>query len=180
MRAEPLPHPSEYLAAPNLDGSRYVCAGAVSPLTPVNMFLGCRPPVPLHNPEMINHDRLFKELLTEFFTDFVDLLLPDLTVYLDKNSLVFLDKELFTDLTSGESREADLVVRARFCGLDSFFLVHLEHQARSEPEFGRRMFRYFARLHEKHALPVYPIGVPSAARHPPIEPCPDAVDFRVY
>ena len=45
---------------------------------------------------MIDHDRLFKERLTTFFTDFVDLLLPELSAYLDPDSLVFLDKEVFT------------------------------------------------------------------------------------
>jgi hypothetical protein len=106
---------------------------------------------------MISHDRLFKELLTEFFADFVDLLLPELSAYLDKSSLTFLDKEIFTDVTAGERHEPDLVVRARFCGQDSCFLIHLENQAQPQPDFGRRMFRYFARLHEKYALPVYPI-----------------------
>ena len=116
---------------------------------------------------MIDHDRLFKELLTEFFGDFVDLFLPELAGYLDKASLVFLDKEIFTDVTSGATHEADLVVRARFCSQDSFFLVHLEHQAQAQRDFGRRMFRYFARLHDKHAMPVYPIVVFSHASNLP-------------
>jgi hypothetical protein len=108
---------------------------------------------------MIDHDRLFKELLTTFFTDFVDLLLPDLSAYLDAHSLEFLDKEVFTDVTEGERHEADIVARVRFCSEASCFLVHVENQAQPQPEFARRMFRYFARLHERHALPVYPIVV---------------------
>jgi hypothetical protein len=97
----------------------------------------------------------------------VDLFLPELAGYLDKASLVFLDKEIFTDVTSGATHEADLVVRARFCSQDSFFLVHLEHQAQAQRDFGRRMFRYFARLHDKHAMPVYPIVVFSHASNLP-------------
>lgn len=50
-----------------------------------------------------------------------------------------------------------MLVKGKFQGQDSYFLIHLEHQACTEPEFGRRMFRYFARLYERHALPVYPI-----------------------
>jgi predicted transposase YdaD len=119
---------------------------------------------------MIDHDRLFKELLTTFFTDFVDLLLPDLSAYLDPRSLEFLDKEVFTDVTEGERHEADIVVRARFRSEASCFLVHVENQAQSQPEFARRMFRYFARLHERHALPVYPIVVFS---HDSTRPEPD-------
>ncbi len=116
---------------------------------------------------MIDHDRLFKELLTEFFGDFVDLFLPHLAAYLDKSSLVFLDKEIFTDVTSGEKHEADLVVKARFGGKESFFLVHVEHQAQAHQDFGKRMFRYFARLRDKHDLPVYPIVLFSHASPTP-------------
>jgi hypothetical protein len=108
---------------------------------------------------MTNHDRMFKELLTTFFSDFVGTFLPDVAAYLDLDSVVFLDKQIFTDVTDGEQHEVDLVVRGRFKGQDSFFLVHVEQQAQPQAEFGRRMFRYFARLHEKHGLPVYPVVV---------------------
>jgi hypothetical protein len=47
--------------------------------------------------------------------------------------------------------------------------VHVENQAQPQPDFARRMFRYFARLEEKHALPVYPIAVFSH-RAPRVEP----------
>lgn len=108
---------------------------------------------------MIDHDRLFKELLTTFFPEFVDLFLPDVAAYLKPDELRNLNSEIFTDVTSGERYEADLVVQAQFRGQESFFIIHLEHQARTDAEFNKRMFRYFARLHEKHALPVYPIVI---------------------
>ena len=108
---------------------------------------------------MTNHDRMFKELLTTFFSDFVETFLPEVAAYLDLDSVVFLDKQIFTDVTDGEQHEVDLVVQGRFKGQDSFFLVHVEQQAQPQAEFGRRMFRYFARLHEKHGLPVYPVVV---------------------
>jgi predicted transposase YdaD len=108
---------------------------------------------------MIDHDRLFKELLTTFFVEFLELFLPDVAAYLERDSVQFLDKEVFTDVTAGERYEADLVVQARFQEEDSFFLIHLEHQAQNQPQFGKRMFRYFARLCEKHDLPVYPIAL---------------------
>jgi hypothetical protein len=41
----------------------------------------------------------------------------------------FLDKEMFTELTEGERRESDLVVKARLAGQAAFFVIHLEHQA---------------------------------------------------
>ena len=105
----------------------------------------------------IDHDRLFKELLTEFFAEFLDLFLPDVRGYIDPNSLEFLDKEVFTDVTAGDRHEADLVVKARFRDQQAFFLVHVENQSSAQPDFGKRMFRYFARLYEAHDLPVYPV-----------------------
>jgi hypothetical protein len=33
----------------------------------------------------MDHDRLFKELLSVFFFDFVDLFLPDVSAYVDKD-----------------------------------------------------------------------------------------------
>src|SRR5260221_5210712 len=108
--------------------------------------------------DAMDHDRLFKELLTTFFAEFVELFLPELGAYLDRDRLEFLDKEVFTDVTAGEKHEADIVVKAAFRSPagppEAFFLVHIENQASREPEFGKRMFRYFARLHEKHDLPV--------------------------
>lgn len=120
---------------------------------------------------MTNHDRLFKELISTFFLEFVDLFLPKVGAYLERDSVLFLDKEVFTDVTSGQRREADLVIRARFQKRESFFLIHIEHQARREGDFGRRLFRYFARLYEKHGLPVYPVVIfsydaPSRAESP--------------
>jgi len=108
---------------------------------------------------MVDHDRLFKELLTTFFVEFIDLFLPEVGEYLDREHFDFVDKEVFTDVTSGDRHEADLIVKARFRGEETFFLLHLENQATPEPQFAKRMFRYFARLHEKHDLPVYPIAL---------------------
>ena len=38
-------------------------------------------------------------------------------------------------------------------------MIHVENQANPQADFGRRMFRYFARLSEKFGLPVYPIAI---------------------
>ena len=108
---------------------------------------------------MIDHDRLFKELLTTFFGEFIDLFLPELARYLEGDSIEFLDKEVFTDVTAGERYEADLIVKAQFQGQESFFLIHVENQAQHQTDFGKRMFRYFSRLSEKFDLPVYPVVV---------------------
>ncbi|MGF1567671.1 MAG: DUF4351 domain-containing protein [Nodosilinea sp.] len=107
----------------------------------------------------IDHDRLFKELLTTFFLEFIQLFLPDVLTYLDPDSLIFLDKEVFTDVTAGQRYEADLLVQARFQAQPSYFLIHIENQATAQTTFSQRMFRYFARLYEKYDYPVYPVVV---------------------
>lgn len=94
----------------------------------------------------INHDRLFKELLTTFFVEFLDLFLPSVLEYLDTDSIQFTDKEVFSDLVRGEKNILDLVALARFQSQDYSFLIHIENQASNVPEFNRRMFRYFCSL----------------------------------
>ena len=49
---------------------------------------------------MTDHDRLFKELIMVFFFDFLELFLPELAVHLNRASVEFLDKEVFTDVTT--------------------------------------------------------------------------------
>lgn len=108
---------------------------------------------------MIDHDRLFKELITTFFVEFLELFLPEVLVYLECDSIEFLDKEVFTDVTAGDRYEADLIVKAKFREQESFFLIHVENQAQQQSDFGKRMFRYFSRLYEKFDSPVYPVVV---------------------
>jgi len=126
---------------------------------------------------MIDHDRLFKELLKSFFAEFIDLFLPEVAAYLDRTSFGFVDKEVFTDITAGERHEADLVVQAKFKGADSCFLIHTETQAQRQTEFPRRLFVYFARLHEKYNLPIYPIVLFSFGRPKTPQPKQYVVSF---
>lgn len=124
-----------------------------------------------------DHDRLFKELLSTFFVEFVDLFFPDLANLIASESIIFLDKELFTDVTAGEQLEADLVVKARLRGQESFFLIHTENQSESQSHFNYRMFRYFARLHEKYQLPIYPVAIFSFDAPKRAEPSVYRVEF---
>ncbi|WP_341528206.1 DUF4351 domain-containing protein [Nostoc sp. UHCC 0302] len=108
---------------------------------------------------MIDHDRLFKELLSNFFPEFIELFFPDVSAYWKPDSVEFLPQEMFTDVTEGERKIVDLIVRASFQSQDALFIIHLEHQSYSQAGFNKRMFTYFARLHEKFALPVYPVVI---------------------
>ena len=106
-----------------------------------------------------DHDRLFKELISTFFVEFLELFVPDMLLYLEADSLVALDKEVFGDVDSEDKYEADLVIKAHFKAQDAFFLIHVEHQSYDQSIFGARMFRYFIRLYEKYKMPVYPIAI---------------------
>ena len=108
----------------------------------------------------MDHDRLFKELLSTFFLEFVDLFLPNISAALDRSvAVVPMDKEIFTDVTQGEKHEVDVLMKARLQNEDAFFLIHVENQATAQTDFPKRMFRYFARLTEKYDLPVYPVVI---------------------
>lgn len=126
---------------------------------------------------MTDHDRLFKQLLTACFREFIELFLPRVAEYMDMNTVAFLDKEIFTDITAGQTYEADLVVKTQFKNSQTFFLIHTETQARNEIDFDKRMFRYFARLYEKHGAPVYPIVVFSFDRPLAEQSCVHEVRF---
>lgn len=108
---------------------------------------------------MIDHDRLFKELLSTFFVEFLDLFLPQVASQIDRDSIQFLPQEVFTDVTSGEKKEIDLLAQVRYQGQETCFLIHVENQSYTEKAFAKRIFKYFARLHEKHDLPIYPVVV---------------------
>lgn len=76
---------------------------------------------------MIDHDRLFKELLSNFFPEFIELFFPDVTAFWDRGSLEFLPQEMFSDITEGERKIVDLLVRAAFTNQDALFIIHTEH-----------------------------------------------------
>ena len=107
----------------------------------------------------INHDQLFKELLTTFFVEFLELFFPSILEYLDTDTIAFVDKELFTDVVGGEKKIMDIVALAKFQQQNYSFLVHIENQASNDTEFNRRLFRYFCSLFLKYDYPVYSIVV---------------------
>lgn len=71
----------------------------------------------------INHDRLFKELLTTFFVEFLDLFFPEVLGYLDTDSIQFVNTEVFSDLTQGEKSILDIVALAKFQEQNYSFLI---------------------------------------------------------
>ncbi|KHF31035.1 hypothetical protein LR68_00525 [Anoxybacillus sp. BCO1] len=64
----------------------------------------------------IDHDRLFKELITTFFEEFLLLFFPHVHEHIDFQHVSFLSEELFTDVTVGEKYRVDLLVETKLKG----------------------------------------------------------------
>jgi hypothetical protein len=107
----------------------------------------------------MDHDRLFKLLLITFFFEIMELLLPQVAQYLSRDRIEFLDKEIFTDLTSGQRNEVDVLAKVKFRDKDAFFLMLVEPMSATRADYSRTMFHYVARLDEKYRLPVYPVVI---------------------
>ncbi|MEA5507666.1 Rpn family recombination-promoting nuclease/putative transposase [Halotia wernerae UHCC 0503] len=107
----------------------------------------------------IDHDRLFKELISTFFIEFLDLFLPDVARDIDRDSIQFLPELVLTDVTEGEKKNIDLLAKVKYRHEDTYFLIHVEAQSYTQAAFAKRIFKYFARLHEKYDLPIYPVVI---------------------
>ena len=107
----------------------------------------------------ISHDRLFKQLFSTFFEDFMTLFFPDAARHIDFSHLSFLRQELFTDVARGDVRYVDLLVETKLKGEDGVIVVHVETQASRQRDFHERMFVYFARLYEKLRKRIVPVAV---------------------
>ena len=73
--------------------------------------------------ESIDHDQLFKELLSTFFIEFVELFLPEVAALMERDSITFLPQEYFTDLITGDRQIIDLIAKVRF----QIFLLRLRN-----------------------------------------------------
>ncbi|BBW95171.1 Rpn family recombination-promoting nuclease/putative transposase [Geobacillus icigianus] len=107
----------------------------------------------------IDHDRLFKELLSTFFEEFLLLFFPDVYEHIDVRHLSFLSEELFTDVTAGEKHRVDLLVETKMKGEEGLIIVHVEHQSYAQQTFPERMFLYFSRLFQKYRRRIVPIAI---------------------
>ena len=118
----------------------------------------------------LDHDGIFKQLLSAFFIEFLELFAPDVLELLDRDTITFLATDSFVDLLDPDRRTADLLAQAQLKGELASILIHLEHQAQADMYLDRRMFRYFARFYDRYDRPIYPIALcsyPSPRRPAP-------------
>jgi Domain of unknown function (DUF4351) len=132
----------------------------------------------------IDHDQLFKQLLTTFFLEFLELFTPEFFAEIDPSSLEILPLEYFTDIEAGERKAMDVIIRVNLLGRPNApassrvsVVVNCEHQSTTKADFNRRLFFYFAQLHRKYLQPVYPIALFSFDE--PYRPERDSYQVRV-
>lgn len=108
----------------------------------------------------IDHDQIFKQLIEAFFREFMELFCPVEAKWIDFSQVEFLREEHFTDVTRGLRRKLDLVAKVGLkAGGEKFVLVHTEFEAEKEPDFPRRMYRYYCQLFLRHDTEIVPIAV---------------------
>lgn len=58
-----------------------------------------------------------------------------------------------------EEHRIDTIVETKLAGEAGLILIHVENQAQRVSGYNRKMFKYFARLHEKHQQKILPIVI---------------------
>ena len=134
--------------------------------------------------ETIDHDQLFKQLLTTFFLEFLELFTPEFFATIDPNSLEILPQEYFTEIEVGDRKAMDVIIRVNLLGRPNApassrvsVVINCEHQSTTKTDFNQRLFFYFAQLHRKYLQPVYPIALFSFDK--PFRPERDSYQVKV-
>ena len=120
-------------------------------------------------PETTDHDQLFKEVIREFFPDFLRLFFADYAAKFDFSQIEWLDKELFAAPPDGPKHILDLVAQLRATEpINSnskpnepqswIALIHIEiESADSATDIERRLSDYFRQLRASYKQPILPI-----------------------
>ena len=111
--------------------------------------------------ELNPHDSIFKDLIEEFFKEFMEMFWPDKAKLIDFDTVHFLQQEVYTDRTPGQGKERrlDIVAEVKINNEAKHILIHVEHQSTKESNFPQRMFNYFCHLWLVHQKPIFPIAL---------------------
>jgi len=113
----------------------------------------------------MDHDQRFKEMIREFFPQFMNLFFEVYAKEFDLTSPQWLDKEVLPNPPEGERHILDLVAKLRTTRSQSangaeecLALVHVEIESGDRTTVLKpRLPRYYFHLRDKHRLPVLPI-----------------------
>jgi predicted transposase/invertase (TIGR01784 family) len=112
----------------------------------------------------IDHDGLFKRLLTQHFEEFLEGFFPEVHKELDFSGFGvdnFLSQEQMAEIDSSVHR-MDVVAKVKPKSTesdDAYLVVFVEAQSTRPKEFMARMFRYFAHLYLKYNTMIIPIVI---------------------
>ena len=110
-----------------------------------------------------DYDSPWKEILEEYFEDFLEFFFPGVSCEIDwEKGYTFLDKELQQVVQDAElgRRLADKLVQVwRKGGKETWVLVHVEVQGQEESLFGKRMFVYNYRIFDRYDRPVVSLAL---------------------
>jgi len=110
------------------------------------------------------YDILWKGMLEVVVEDLLRFIQPDIDKDLDlERGFEFLDKELGEMYPEpqkpSDTRFVDKLVKVYTRdGVEKWMLLHIEVQGKNEPDFPRRMFRYYYRLLDRYDQPVAAIA----------------------
>jgi len=110
------------------------------------------------NPEQIDHDGLFKELLHQCFELFLRLFYPQQAAQLDFSHFTFLEQERLTDYPTGKHRYVDTLVEISTLKGKRIW-IHIEFQSSRKRRFPLRMFRYFSQFRLRGDIPIWSIVI---------------------
>lgn len=119
----------------------------------------------------IDFDGNWKEIIEEFFEDFVAFFLPKLYPEIDfSRSYESLDKELSQILEaigSTNKRIADKLVKVWLKGgTEKWILIHIEVQSYFEKLFSRRMYEMFSMIFNKYKHPIVALAIYTNTKTP--------------
>jgi hypothetical protein len=104
-------------------------------------------------------DRLLNRLLTSFFTEFIELFLPDLAEHLDREDIILFSQRAFDSTEMAERCQNDVLAQVALQGQYACILIHITSQPEHQEDFERWMFGYFLKLYCESLIPVYPIAL---------------------
>jgi hypothetical protein len=106
----------------------------------------------------VNHDALYKALLSAYIFEFIELFVPDLAGRVQRGRIEWLNTEAVAQEAGIPLQRGDLVAKIWLLdGSEAFVILHIEIQSWADPEIRRRMFFYFIHLLRRYRAPVYPI-----------------------
>ena len=107
---------------------------------------------------MTDHDQLFKQILTTFFADLVEIVEPELAARLQTGDAKFLDKETFSATPEGHRAVADLVAEVPAHAEEpQLILVHVEIEGVFRRTMAERLWFYYMHLRLNYQQPTLPI-----------------------